>query len=144
MSIELETKEETNVALRQRAFLEAFAQCGSVVKASQGVCHRASHYRWMEESPSYRREFAVARRLFGDLLTQEATYRALVGTDEPVFHKGQPMKDQDGNAVTRKKTDRYLLKHLMALHNGAADSQENATKRDTLTPKKSKTIKSGS
>jgi hypothetical protein len=52
---------------------------------------RSSHYRWMEESPSYREAFEVARDDAADLLEAEARRRAVEGVEKPTgWHQGKP------------------------------------------------------
>jgi hypothetical protein len=127
MSTEIDAPEWSDgLETKQVAFLEAFCRWGSVSRASQGICHRTAHYRWLEESELYRRNFETARKAFGDVLMEEAIFRAVRGPEEPVLIKGQQALDPQGNPITRRRTDRFLLKHLLSIH--------HATKHDTPAP----------
>ena len=113
------------LAPKQRAFLEKYSILGCVQLAADDLCHRSNHYIWLAESELYRNSFEIAKKIFGDSLVHEAIRRALNGKEEQVFYKGRPTMDEQGNPITRNRTDRSLLKHLIAIHT------DEPTKRDT-------------
>lgn len=92
---------------KQRAFIEALADSGSVVTAAQRVdMSESSAYR-LRRSPgaeAFDRAWSAAIDAASKKLLDAAFERALVGTDEPVF-------DRDGNRVGRRlrQSDRLLM-----------------------------------
>ena len=76
------------VALRQQAVLDAYAMYGTIAKACEvaGV-PRSEHYRWLK-GKRYAARFAEAEEQSIQALETEARRRALVGTEKPLFHKG--------------------------------------------------------
>lgn len=97
---------------KQRAFIEALADCGSVATAAQRVgMSESSAYR-LRRSPgaeAFDRAWSAAIDAASKKLLDAAFERALVGTDEPVF-------DRDGNRVGRRlrQSDRLLMFLLRA------------------------------
>lgn len=97
---------------KQRAFIEALADCGSVVTAAQRVdMSESSAYR-LRRSPgaeAFDRAWSAAIDAASKKLIDAAFERALVGTDEPVF-------DRDGHRVGRRlrQSDRLLMFLLRA------------------------------
>ena len=97
---------------KQRAFIEALADCGSVITAAQTVgMSEASAYR-LRRSPgaeAFDRAWSAAIDAAAKKLLDAAFERALVGTDEPVF-------DRDGKRVGRRlrQSDRLLMFLLRA------------------------------
>ncbi|HMO74129.1 MAG TPA: hypothetical protein PKD48_02205 [Sphingopyxis sp.] len=97
---------------KQRAFIEALADSGSVVTAAQSVgMSESSAYR-LRRSPgaeAFDRAWSAAIDAASKKLLDAAFERALVGTDEPVF-------DRDGNRVGRRlrQSDRLLMFLLRA------------------------------
>jgi hypothetical protein len=97
---------------KQRAFIEALADTGSVVTAAQRVgMSESSAYR-LRRSPdaaAFDRAWSAAIDAAAKKLLDAAFERALVGTDEPVF-------DRDGNRVGRRlrQSDRLLMFLLRA------------------------------
>lgn len=78
----------------QRAFLAAYAECGSIRDAAacvgpEGITHRL-HYRWMQEpNGQYKRAFECAEQIFGDMLEGHARKLAKEGVLEPVYQGGR-------------------------------------------------------
>ena len=73
---------------KQKAFLAAFTKCGSITEAaSLANTTRQRHYEWLQD-PEYKAAFNVALEESIELLEREARRRALEGTTEPVFYKG--------------------------------------------------------
>lgn len=97
---------------KQRAFIEALADSGSVATAAQRVgMSESSAYR-LRRSPgaeAFDRAWSAAIDAASKKLLDAAFERALVGTDEPVF-------DRDGNRVGRRlrQSDRLLMFLLRA------------------------------
>jgi hypothetical protein len=92
--------------VRQRAFIEALADTGSVMLAAQSVGMSARSAQMLRRSPGaegFDRAWSAAIETASKALLDEAFERALVGSDEPVF-------DRDGNRVGRRhrKSDRML------------------------------------
>lgn len=91
---------------KQRAFIEALADTGSVATAAQSVGMTDRSAQMLRRSPgaeSFDRAWAAAINAASTKLMDEAFERALVGSDEPVF-------DREGNCVGRrfKKSDKML------------------------------------
>lgn len=97
---------------KQRAFIEALADTGSVVAAAQIVgMSESSAYR-LRRAPgaaAFDRAWSAAIDAAAKKLLDAAFERALVGTDEPVF-------DRDGHRVGRRlrQSDRLLMFLLRA------------------------------
>ena len=97
---------------RQRAFIEALADCGSVASAARAVdMSESSAYR-LRRAPgaeAFDRAWSAAIDAASKKLLDAAFERALVGTDEPVF-------DRDGHRVGRRlrQSDRLLMFLLRA------------------------------
>jgi len=97
---------------KQRAFIEALADSGSVATAARYVgMSESSAYR-LRRAPgaeAFDRAWGAAIDAAAKKLLDAAFERALVGTDEPVF-------DRDGNRVGRRlrQSDRLLMFLLRA------------------------------
>lgn len=97
---------------RQRAFVEALADTGSIATAARSVgMSESSAYR-LRRAPgaeAFDRAWSAAIDAASKKLLDAAFERALVGTDEPVF-------DRDGNRVGRRlrQSDRLLMFLLRA------------------------------
>lgn len=92
---------------KQRAFIEALADCGSVATAADRVeMSESSAYR-LRRSPgaeAFDRAWSAAIEAASKKLIDAAFERALVGTDEPVF-------DREGRRIGRRlrQSDRLLM-----------------------------------
>ncbi|GAO77274.1 MULTISPECIES: hypothetical protein [unclassified Sphingopyxis] len=97
---------------KQRAFIEALADCGSVACAARAVnMSESSAYR-LRRAPgaeAFDRAWGAAIDAASKKLLDAAFERALVGTDEPVFNR-------EGNRVGRRlrQSDRLLMFLLRA------------------------------
>lgn len=115
---------------KQRAFIEALADCGSVATAAQFVnMSESSAYR-LRRSPgaeAFDRAWSAAIDAASKKLLDAAFERALVGSDEPVF-------DRDGRRVGRRlrQSDRLLMFLLRAY--GPDCFREAAARRIDATP----------
>jgi hypothetical protein len=140
MSSDIESNDWPNgLEPRQVAFLESYSRTGTVLRAAEGVCHRCSHYRWLEESATYCQAFEIAKALFGEHLREVAIKRALEGTEEPVICRGKLLRDEEGKIVTRRRYNVSLLKTLILWAGKTwndflkfVSPGSNATRRDTL------------
>ena len=64
-------------------FLDTYAKTGSITEAAKAAkISLATHYRWLEIDPAYRKAFEAAQQQAVDLLEGEAFRRALAGSDE--------------------------------------------------------------
>ncbi|HEX6983959.1 MAG TPA: hypothetical protein VF170_01220 [Planctomycetaceae bacterium] len=80
---------------KQRAFLAAYRECGTIAGASRAAeVGRRTHYEWLGSDPAYRAAFADAREEAGELLEAEARRRALDGVRRMKFGRdGKPLID---------------------------------------------------
>lgn len=98
----------------QRAFLAAYATCGSVTGAARAVgCDRAAHYAWMHNDPSYPERYRQAHEESCESLEIEARRRAVDGVLEPQFYKGEMCRGSNGDPVGIQKYSDTLLIFLM-------------------------------
>ncbi len=67
---------------KKRAFLAAYSECGEVKQSAElaGIS-RELHYDWKAQDEDYAVAFAHAAQLAGDALEDEATRRAMRGSD---------------------------------------------------------------
>lgn len=89
---------------RSHIFLKAYAETGSITRASQAAqINRSMHYRRMEQDPAYKAAFQVAHEIAVAVLEDEAIRRAVEGVEEPVVYKGEftflPKVDEEGVLV---------------------------------------------
>jgi hypothetical protein len=76
----------------QELFLTAFANCGSVKKASRWAqVHRESHYRWLSVVPTYQARFDEAMTRSTRVLEDKAMELAVDGIERLVLHNGKPV-----------------------------------------------------
>src|ERR1700722_1270838 len=76
---------------KARAFLAAFRLTGDITRAAKAASiERTHHYRWIKQSESYAKDFALACEEVGDVLEGEAIRRANEGVLEAVFYQGAP------------------------------------------------------
>lgn len=76
--------------MKKRAFLAAYAECGTVTHAAEiaGISRRMVQY-WKKDDPEFAEAFRVAEEKAADRLEQEARRRAIEGVPQPVFYKGR-------------------------------------------------------
>jgi len=91
---------------KHKAFLKAFAACGSITKAAKAAkMDRGDHYEWMKKDPAYAEAFAAAVEQAASMLEDEAVRRAHEGIFEPNVYQGQftyPLKGFEINPETGK------------------------------------------
>ncbi len=75
---------------KKRAFLAAYARCGTVTQAATlADVHRSAHYEWLKEDEAYVEAFAAAKEEAGEWLEAEARRRAFLGILKAVHYKGE-------------------------------------------------------
>ena len=95
---------------KQKAFLLAYRQCGTIAKAveSSSVA-KSNHYYWLEQDARYRRAFQYSRNLICSHIEEGLVDRLANGWDEPVFQGGALVghrrKFDNANAIA------YLDRH---------------------------------
>jgi len=79
------------LTLKQVAFLCAYIETFGVVVRAARACgiNPGLPYRWLKNSENFRDAFEVAKGIAKAMLLDEATRRAALGVEEPVFYKGQ-------------------------------------------------------
>ena len=83
------TDTQTELTVKQRAFLAAFAATGNITQAAKAAKQdRCQHYDWSKKSEVYTAAFAAAKEEAAETLEAEARRRAVDGVEEPVFYKG--------------------------------------------------------
>ena len=82
-------KARTEAQLKRAAFLSAYAQLGNLSAAAKiAGTERRKHYVWLKDK-RYKAAFADAEEQATERMEQEGWRRAVVGTDKPIYHKGQ-------------------------------------------------------
>jgi len=90
--------------IAQAAFLEAFAECGTIRHAAKAAgIGRQTHYDWLEADPKYADAFAEAEHEACEALEAEARRRAVEGVEQPVFQGGKKI------GMIRKYSDTLLI-----------------------------------
>ena len=75
---------------KKRAFLIAYAICGTVLGAAESAhVDRASHRNWLKDDIEYVEAFAQAKEMSIEILEKEARRRAHDGIIENVYQGGQ-------------------------------------------------------
>lgn len=81
---------EEQLRPNQRAFLDAFAECGTVSAACRKAGVSSSMpYEWNVDDPVFSGAFQRARDAHVDAMEAAARGRAMEGWSEPVFHNGR-------------------------------------------------------
>lgn len=91
---------------RQRAFIEALADCGNVSRAAWSVqmtAESAYRLRRHPQAESFRRAWNAALDVGVQRLTDVALERAIEGVATPVFYKGEVVGER------RRYNDRLLM-----------------------------------
>ena len=103
----------TELTEPQMAFLNAYRATGRVQAAAEllGVsCD--THYHGLRDSETYRKAFAAAQRESVNALEEEARYRAVDGTEHPVYQGGKLV------GHWQKRSDKLLM-YLLTGNNPA-------------------------
>lgn len=86
---------------KKTAFLELFARCGNVTRASDEIgLDRGRHYAWLRKDEEYRAKFAEAEQRAARNLEDEAYERAITGARRPVLHDGKQVMLPEKRIVT--------------------------------------------
>ena len=95
--------------MRQAAFLDALRSAGAVSGAARrtGIT-RNEHREWLAHDPRYSAQVRDIEEDLGDDLELELRRRALIGTEEPVFYKGEYL------GTVRKPSNELLIVLLRA------------------------------
>ena len=75
---------------KKRAFLAAYAECGTVTRAAEiaGI-DRQTYYDWSKSDPEFVKAAEAAYDMAGERLEQEARRRAVEGVQKPVWYQGR-------------------------------------------------------
>ena len=94
---------------KEAEFLDALADIGSVKAAAEATqIHRNTWYEHRRDCPDFAARWEEALTLGVDALEDEATRRAIVGTEEPVYQGGKQV------GTIRKFSDTLLIFMLKA------------------------------
>ena len=101
----------TELSNPQTAFLNAYRAAGTIQGAAEllGIS-RDTHCHALRDSETYRQAFALAQRESAVALEDEARYRALNGTEVPVYQGGKLV------GHWQRRSDRLLMYVLNANH----------------------------
>ena len=74
---------------KQKAFLQAFRQCGTITKAvKSSAVAKSNHYYWLDKDARYRRAFEYSRKFICSHIEEGLVDRLANGWDEPIFQGG--------------------------------------------------------
>lgn len=94
----------TRTSVAQAVFLTAFASLGNITAAcAQSGVGRRTHYDWLQSDADYPALFMDAQNQWMEALEEEATRRAKIGWEEPVFQGGREV------GTVRKYSDQLLM-----------------------------------
>jgi hypothetical protein len=101
--------EKKSTPSRKRAFLDAYAECGSVTAAAQvaGI-NRRMHYRQLESDAEYRKGFESLQDRIGQELEDLAVERVRNGFKRLLLHRGKPIKMKNGHLLYETDYDTQL------------------------------------
>lgn len=119
-------------AAKKRAFLEAFAELGTVTHAAKAAgVDRSAPRRWAESDEDFRAAWDAAQEQASDALEREARRRAIEGFEEPVVYQGQFTWIEDDETgerrplTIRKYSDALLI--FLLKGNRPAKFRDNST-----------------
>lgn len=99
----------------QDRFLEAFATCANVLRASRWAkVNRTAHYFWLDTDPTYSARFKAAERRAARTLEDEAVRRAHEGLRRPVLYQGKPVRINGEILYEHEYSDSLLIQLLKA------------------------------
>ena len=108
-------------------FWRCFTASCNVLKAARAArIARVTHYRWLDEDPTYPVRFKDAMRIGIRTLEDEAVRRAHEGVKKLVLYKGKPIR-VNGELVYETEYDSQLLMFLLK----ACDRKRFGDKPDT-------------
>ena len=103
-SVAVSDRDRRTPSQRKRAFLAAFAGCGTVLHAAEAAgINRRQHQRWMHDDAEYAKAFEDAKADVLEVVEREIFRRAVEGWDEPVFNGGRIVGE------VRKRSDVLLI-----------------------------------
>lgn len=92
-----------NTTAKKRAFLAAYAETCSIIRAAKAAeVDRGTHYEWLRKDPGYAVRFHIAKEQAADALEDEAIRRAHEGMDKPVTVAGE-------KTIIREYSDTLLI-----------------------------------
>lgn len=106
LAIILTHREGLHIMLRvwKKSFLAALEETGSVKEATEAcTVSKVTVYAHRRDDPTFAKEWEEALDRAADALEDEARKRAIEGTQEPVFHKGEIV------GYVAKKSDVLLM-----------------------------------
>lgn len=105
--------ELTELTDSQRAFLNAYRATGRMLAAAEllGISCE-THFHALRESEVYRKAFAVTQRESANALEEETRYRAVDGSEHPVYQGGELV------GHWQKRSDKLLM-YLLSANNPA-------------------------
>jgi hypothetical protein len=105
---------------RQKLFLEALADTGSVIKAAAvAATSRTRVYELRKLDPSFAGAWAEAEEIAADRLQDEARRRAVEGVPEPLVSAGKLVRDDNGQPIMVRRYSDRLLMTLINAHRAA-------------------------
>jgi hypothetical protein len=108
---QIDTKDSRTRA--EERFLMCYEEAGQVLEASRWAkLARSTHYRWLEEDPTYRPRFQAERMKATRQLEDEAARRPRYGVRKLVLHKGQPGRIEGQLLYEHQYSDRLMEKLL--------------------------------
>lgn len=89
---------------QKNRFLNTYIAEGTIGAAAEACgITRQTHYNWLKEDPEYKKGFAQAKEMAGDLIEEEARRRAVEGDECGIYYKGKRVGSY------RKKSDALLI-----------------------------------
>src|ERR1700752_1218046 len=102
---------------RQRGFLKALAETGSVTTAAEVAgTSRTRVYELRKADPVFATAWEEAEEIAADRLEDEARRRALKGVPEPLVSAGKLVRDDDGQPIMVQRYSDNLLLALVKAH----------------------------
>lgn len=94
---------------KQEAFIDKFCQTANVTKAAKALkIGRRTVYLWLQNDKWFKKQMEEANVVALGVLEDEATRRAVEGTNKPVFYKG------DMCGLVREYSDTLMIVLLKA------------------------------
>ncbi len=103
--------------MRQRRFLQALANTGSVTAAiAVAGSSRTRVYELRKTDPEFACAWQQAEEIATDRLEEEARRRAVEGVTEPLVGAGKLVRDDDGQPIAVRRYSDHLLLALLKAH----------------------------
>jgi hypothetical protein len=111
----------------QERFLRCYEEAGQVLGASRlAKVARSTHYRWLEEDPTYQPRFQTARIKAAQRLEDEAVRVAQYGMRKLVLYHGEPVRIEGELLYEHEYSDRLMARLLKAGDPGRFNSNREA------------------